>query len=33
MGGMHAGVPMSGMGLGWKGVNGSFGMLFPFTTG
>lgn len=33
MGGMHAGMPMSGMGPGWKGMNGSYGMLFPFTTG
>ncbi len=33
MGGMHAGMPMSGMGSGWRGANGSFGMLFPFTTG
>ena len=33
MGSMHAGMPMSGMGAGWSGANGSFGMLFPFTTG
>jgi len=33
MGGSHAGMPMSGMGNGWKGSNGSYGMLFPFTTG
>ena len=32
MGGMHAGTPMSGMSGGWKGANGSYGMLFPFTT-
>jgi hypothetical protein len=32
MGGMHAGMPMGGMGAGWKGTNGSYGMLFPFTT-
>lgn len=33
MGGMHAGAPMSGMGDGWHGTNGSYGMVFPFTTG
>jgi hypothetical protein len=33
MGGMHAGMPMSGLGTGWKGTNGSYGMLFPFMTG
>jgi Bacterial Ig-like domain len=33
MGGMHAGAPMSGMGAGWKGANGSYGMVFTFTTG
>jgi Big-like domain-containing protein len=34
MGGdMHAGSPMSGMGAGWMGTNGSYGMVFPFTTG
>ncbi|HJR16220.1 MAG TPA: hypothetical protein VJ808_05140 [Gemmatimonadales bacterium] len=33
MGGMHAGVPMSGIRSGWKGTNASFGMLFSFTTG
>jgi hypothetical protein len=32
-GGMHAGIPMNGMASGWKGANGSFGMLFPVTTG
>ena len=32
MGGMHAGIPMSDMGTGWKTPNGSYGMLFPFTT-
>lgn len=33
MGGMHAGAPMSRMGAGWKGANGSYGMVFTFTTG
>jgi hypothetical protein len=33
MGGMHGGAPMSGMGAGWKGANGSYGMVFTFTTG
>jgi len=33
MGGMHAGAPMSGMGSGWNGADGSYGMVFPFTTG
>ena len=33
MGGMHAGAPMSGMGAGWQAANGSYGMVFPFTTG
>jgi hypothetical protein len=33
MGGMHAGMPMSGMGAGWKAANGSYGMVFTFATG
>lgn len=33
MGDMHAGMPVNGMASGWKGANGSFGMLFSFTTG
>jgi hypothetical protein len=33
MGGVHAGMPMSGMGAGWKAANGSYGMVFTFTTG
>lgn len=33
MGGMHAGSPMSGMGAGWQGANGSYGMVFTFMTG
>jgi hypothetical protein len=33
MGGMHAGAPMSGMGAAWRGANGSYGMVFTFTTG
>ena len=33
MGGMHGGMPLSGMGAGWKAANGSFGMFFTFTTG
>jgi len=32
MGGMHAGQPTSGMGTGWRGANGSYGMMFTFTT-
>lgn len=32
MGGMHAGQPTSGMGSGWHGANGSYGMMFTFTT-
>mgnify|MGYP001172517638 CR=1 FL=1 len=32
MGGMHAGQPTSGMGTGWHGTNGSYGMMFTFTT-
>jgi hypothetical protein len=32
MGGMHAGSPMSMMGSGWLGSNGSYGMVFSFTT-
>lgn len=31
MGGMHAGQPMGMMGQGWKGPNGSYGMIFTFT--
>jgi hypothetical protein len=31
MGGMHAGQPMGMMGQGWKGSNGSYGMIFTFT--
>ena len=33
MGGMHAAMPMGGMGAGWKAANGSYGMVFTFTTG
>ena len=33
MGGLHAGQPMSMMGGGWRGANGSYGMVFTFTTG
>ncbi len=33
MGGMHAGMPMNGMGAGWRAANGSYGMVFTFTTG
>ena len=33
LGGMHAGMPMSGMGAGWKAANGSYGMVFTFMTG
>jgi hypothetical protein len=33
MGDMHAGQPMNMMGAGWKGSNGSYGMMFTFTTG
>jgi hypothetical protein len=32
MGGMHAGMPMNGMAADWRGSNGDYGMLFPFTT-
>jgi hypothetical protein len=32
MGGLHAGSPMGMMGSGWHGSNGSYGMVFPFTT-
>jgi hypothetical protein len=32
MGGTHAGQPTSGMGPGWHGSNGSYGMMFTFTT-
>jgi len=32
MGGTHAGSPMGMMGPGWRGSNGSYGMVFPFTT-
>jgi len=32
MGGMHAGQPMNMMGAGWTGSNGSYGMMFTFTT-
>jgi hypothetical protein len=32
MGGMHAGQPMNMMGAGWQGSNGSYGMMFTFTT-
>ena len=32
MGGVHAGQPMSMMGGDWRGGNGSYGMIFPFTT-
>jgi len=32
MGDMHAGQPMNMMGAGWKGSNGSYGMMFTFTT-
>ncbi|HOX19379.1 MAG TPA: Ig-like domain-containing protein [Gemmatimonadales bacterium] len=32
MGGMHAGQPMGSMGTGWMGANGSYGMMFTFTT-
>jgi Bacterial Ig-like domain len=33
MGGQHAGQPMSMMGGDWRGSNGSYGMMFTFTTG
>jgi hypothetical protein len=33
MGGQHAGEPMSMMGGDWRGSNGSYGMMFTFTTG
>jgi hypothetical protein len=32
MGGIHAGSPMHMLGAGWRGANGSYGMVFPFTT-
>ena len=32
MGGMHAGQAMNTMGQGWQGSNGSYGMMFTFTT-
>jgi hypothetical protein len=32
MGGMHAGSAMGMMGSGWVGANGSYGMVFGFTT-
>ncbi|HMU61199.1 MAG TPA: Ig-like domain-containing protein [Gemmatimonadales bacterium] len=32
MGGMHAGQPTTGMSSGWHGANGSYGMMFTFTT-
>jgi Bacterial Ig-like domain len=32
-GGMHEGAVMSGMGAGWRGPGGSYGMIFTFTTG
>jgi hypothetical protein len=32
MGGLHAGAPMGMMGSGWRGSNGSYGMVFTFTT-
>jgi len=32
MGGLHAGQPMSMMGGDWRGSNGSYGMMFAFTT-
>ena len=32
MGGTHAGQPMSMMGGDWVGANGSYGMIFSFTT-
>ena len=32
MGGMHAGQPIGSMGSGWMGSNGSYGMMFTFTT-
>jgi hypothetical protein len=32
MGGLHAGQPMSMMGGDWLGSNGSYGMMFSFTT-
>jgi hypothetical protein len=32
MGGMHAGMPMSALGAGWRGSNGSYGMAVVFTT-
>jgi hypothetical protein len=32
MGGMHGGMPVGSMGIGWKDGMGHYGMLFPFTT-
>jgi hypothetical protein len=32
MGDLHAGQPMSMMGGNWRGSNGSYGMVFSFTT-
>jgi len=32
MGGMHGGMPIGSMGMGWKDGMGHYGMLFPFTT-
>jgi hypothetical protein len=32
MGGFHAGDPWNGMGSGWRHSNGSYGMVFSFTT-
>ena len=32
MGGLHAGQPMSMMGADWRNANGSYGMMFVFTT-
>lgn len=31
-GGMHGGQPTNMMGAGWMGANGSYGMIFTFTT-
>ncbi len=33
MNGSHAGQPMSMMGSGWRGADGSYGMMFQFHTG
>jgi len=33
VGGMHGGQPTSMMGSGWRGQNGSYGMLFSFQAG